>query len=133
MKSLLKLFIINFFSLWLATKIVTGFSYTGEWETLLEGAAALSLINIFVKPIVRLLLLPFNLLTFGVFSWLINAGMIYLLTKIIPKFQIVSWFFPGIIYQGFTIPSFNFEFLGTLILTSFIISLSSNFFAWLSS
>ena len=131
MKSLLRSFIINIFTLWLTTEIVAGFKIANGIEMLVFGAAVFTLLNIFVRPILKILFLPINLLTLGAFSWLINVLVLYLLTYFIGEITINSWQFSGLYYQGFIIPKISFGIIETYILSSFVISLISNFLKWL--
>jgi len=133
MKGLLKSFLISLASLYATTLLIAGFKYEGGIKTLLTGACAFTVINWFVKPIVKIFMLPFNLITLGIFSWLVNVFMLYLLIRIVPQIQISIWNFSGFHFQGFNIPSINFSVFLTYILVSFIIALISNLLNWLSN
>ena len=74
------------------------------WASLLLG-----ILNAFVRPILLLLALPFLIVTLGLFTWVINALLLYLVGIIIPHFQV---------------DSFGFAFLGALIIS--IVSLFLN-------
>lgn len=58
------------------------------------AALALGLVNVFIRPIVKILTLPINLLTLGLFGLIINAFMLWLVAIIVPGF-IVSGFVPA--------------------------------------
>lgn len=131
-KSLLRLFIINLFALYLTSRLVIGFSYTGSWQTLAFGSLIFTAINFFIKPLFKLLFLPFNLFTFGSFSFLINSLMLYLLTHLVSQFSITAWLFTGYNYQGFVIPQIQFNYISTLILSSYLISVMATLLNWLS-
>lgn len=130
MKRLLRSFVINTATLWLVTQILPGVGYAGGYQTLLLAALALTIVNLLVKPLINLLLLPINLLTLGAFRWLVNVAALYLVTLIVPQFQISSFLFPGFTYQGFIIPSINLTVFWVFVLTSFLISLISSLFYW---
>lgn len=132
MKGLLRAFLITFFALWLTAKAVAGFTYSGGYQILLLATLVLFLLNLFGRPLLRLFFLPLNFLTLGLFSWVINVGLLYLLTLIVPQIKIVPFQFPGFAYQGFAIPPIYFTYLYTLVLGAFIISFISNFLTWLS-
>jgi len=53
--------------------------FNGDLVNLAKVAAILTLINTFIKPILEFLSAPFILLTFGLFTLVINAVLIYLL------------------------------------------------------
>lgn len=130
MKRLLRSFVINTATLWLVTQILPGVGYAGGHQTLLLTALALTIVNLLVKPLINLLLLPINLLTLGAFRWLVNVAALYLVTLIVPQFQIKSFLFPGFTYQGFIIPSISLTVFWVFVLTSFLISLISSLFYW---
>jgi putative membrane protein len=48
-------------------------------------------INMFFRPIIRLLTLPLNILTLGLFSLVVNAGIIMLLAMLIPNFSVANF------------------------------------------
>jgi len=52
------------------------------------AAAVLGILNSIVRPILILLTLPINLLTFGIFTFIINAALLMLVSVIIPGFDI---------------------------------------------
>ena len=54
-------------------------------------AVILSVANFIIKPIVTLLTLPINILTLGLFTFVINAGMVLLVSSIVPGFTVVGW------------------------------------------
>ncbi|KKS74816.1 MAG: hypothetical protein UV48_C0027G0008 [Candidatus Azambacteria bacterium GW2011_GWA2_42_9] len=70
--------------------------------TALIAAIVLSIINFFVKPVVIILTLPINFLTLGLFTFLINALMIWLVSAIV---------------SGFVIDGFMWAFILALIVT----------------
>ena len=51
----------------------------------------LGVINMFFRPIIRLLTLPLNILTLGLFSLVVNAGIIMLLAMVVPDFSVASF------------------------------------------
>ena len=56
--------------------------------TALVVAIVLSVVNTFVKPLVLLLTLPINILTLGLFTFIVNALMILLVSAIVPGFKV---------------------------------------------
>jgi len=132
MKSLLRSLVINLFSLWLTPQIILGFKITGSGETFILAACTLTALNTFVRPILKLLLLPLNLVTFGLFSWIINVLILYGLTLVFSQIKIEAWNFSGLSYRGFSVPAFYFNVLIIYILTSFSLSLISNILEWLA-
>ena len=54
----------------------------------LAVALVLGILNATLKPILKILALPINLLSFGLFNLVINTGMIYLTAWLVPGFQV---------------------------------------------
>ncbi len=52
------------------------------------AAVVLGVINIFIKPVLVFLTLPVNILTLGLFTFIINAALIMLTSVIVPGFKI---------------------------------------------
>lgn len=73
------LFVTSGIGLYLASLYVAGFAVPLELQGLALAAAALSLINLFVRPIIRLVLSPIIFITFGIASILVNAATLWLL------------------------------------------------------
>lgn len=74
--------------------IITAYLLPGATVTLTGAlilAVVLGLINMFIRPIVRFLTLPLNVLTLGLFSLVINALLILLAAKIVPGFTIAGF------------------------------------------
>lgn len=132
MKPIIRAFLVNLLALYLLNRLVSGFAYSGGFQTLVLAALALAVINFIIKPLVKLFFLPLNILTLGLFSLVINASMIYLLTLIIRQIKIYPWQFPGISYQGFNVPPIAFNFVATLIICAFTVSFVSAVFNWLA-
>jgi len=130
-KKYLRFFLINLFALWLVAYIFTGVSFTGGWQTLALAALVLTLLGTLIKPLIKLLLLPINLITLGTFRWLINVITLWLVTIIVPQFEIRGFLFEGVNYQGFTIPSFYLATFWAFVLTSLVISLVTTLTLWL--
>lgn len=94
MKQLFQL-ILSMLALLITSYIVPGFEITSFWATLVT-VVVLSIVNIFVKPIMMLITLPLNVLTLGLFTFVINGLMLMIASSIVPGFVIVGWM-PAII------------------------------------
>jgi putative membrane protein len=65
-------------ALFVATKFVSGVTYTGSWTTLAAAGFAIALLNLAIAPILRILSLPLRILTFNLFSLVIDMAMVWL-------------------------------------------------------
>lgn len=112
----------NSFSLWLVSQVLPALVISGGWQVLLLAGLVLSLLTLLVAPLLRILFLPINILTFGLLAWVINVIVLYLLTVFVPGVTVSAWTFPGVEFSGFVIPEFHFSSTVSFILVSLAIS-----------
>ncbi len=73
--------IVNALAIWAAAYFVPGFVSQGNWIDLLIAAVILTLINVFVRPLLKFIFGPLVVLTFGAFLFVINIITLFLLDK----------------------------------------------------
>jgi putative membrane protein len=84
--------LVNFLGLWAAAELMTGsIGYNDKLTVLVIAALIFSIVNAVIRPLVILLSLPAIVLTLGLFTLVINALMLYLVTKIYPSFHLRSF------------------------------------------
>ena len=74
-------------SVFVTTKIISGIIVDPIWVALVVGAC-LTLFNMFIKPIIKVLTLPLNILTLGLFSLVINSILFWYLGTFIKGFEV---------------------------------------------
>lgn len=131
MKTLLRYYLINLASLLVTTKIIPGLTYTGGLKTLLIGALAFAVINIILVPLLKILFLPLNLLTLGLFAWLVNVLALYALTTLVKGFYLMPYQFPGLLLSGFSIPPLDLTTFWVAVIASLLIGVITHFLQWL--
>lgn len=113
---------------YLTDRLVGGFTI----ESTLSAFAIASLIfivfNAIIKPIIKLLLLPINLLTLGLFHWLINVIVLYLFDLLYDGVAIVAYRFEGYSSSLINLPPANINLFWTLVISSFAISIFYSFY-----
>jgi putative membrane protein len=72
-------FFSNLIALVLTGNLIAGFEISGNFVNVLIAAAIFMLINLYVRPLIKFILSPVVILTLGLFTLVINAGMLYLL------------------------------------------------------
>lgn len=80
----------NALAIYLAAYFVPGIIVSGNWKIFLLCGLALSIINFFIKPVLKLISLPLLIISFGLFSIVINILTIWLLTKIVSQLSITG-------------------------------------------
>jgi putative membrane protein len=131
MKKIIKLWFIYFVSLVIICEALPSLRIADGYLTLVKAAIALSFFDFLIKPIVKLLLLPINILTLGIFRWIINVLVLYLTTILVPHFQINPFLFPGFQSNGLVLPSFSLSLFWSYIFVSFLLDLISSIIRWL--
>lgn len=86
MKTLLQILLTGIIVLMLSN-ILPGV-YVSDLFTAIVVAAVLSLLNIFIKPILVIFTLPVTILTFGLFLLVVNAVIILIANWLIDAFQV---------------------------------------------
>jgi putative membrane protein len=107
--------IINAVALWITAQVIPNIELTGNVVTLLIVAVIFGLVNALIRPLVKLLTLPINVVTLGLFSLVINALMLVL----------TSWLSAGLTIQGGIVNGFLTALLGSI-----IISIVSTVLSW---
>jgi len=126
MKYLIRCFLFNTFALWLTSQIIPGISVNGGWQGILFSACILSLLMFIVQPLLKILFIPINIMTFGLLSWAVNVIVVYLLTFFAPGVQIVPWTFPGVSSSGFVIPTFPVSYILSLTCVTIVLTFFTN-------
>lgn len=95
--------ITGFLGIVVSVNYIPNLNFNGSWIELAIAGILIGFINSFIKPVIKIIFLPLRILTFGIFGFLINLGLIWLVI-------------------GFILRE-NFDFSGILplILTSFLI------------
>lgn len=79
--------LINTLAVLLTSYILPGIHISSFW-TAVAVAIVLGIINAVIRPIVFILTLPINILTLGLFSFIIMGFMVYLVHLIVPGFKV---------------------------------------------
>lgn len=119
MKQLLRL-VANSIALAITVYVVPGLAWgDSEPVTILVTALIFGVINTFIKPILKLLSLPFRLMTFGLFSFVINVGLLLFLAWIGGQIG------RGILLAGWPAEAFSFDALVAAVLGAIVLSIIS--------
>ena len=98
----LKRWLITTVAVLVATQVVPGIRYDhGHPDALILATLALGLLNLFIRPVLLRLSLPLLLVTLGLFTLVINAGLLM---------------FVGRIFQNFHVDDFSAAFWGSVVI-----------------
>jgi putative membrane protein len=71
----------------LTSYLLDGIQVSGFFSALL-AAAILGVLNVFFRPVLLILTLPFNILTLGLFTFVINAVLLMMASGVISGFSV---------------------------------------------
>ncbi len=92
---------INLLALVVAGSVIKGIRIESLGMGII-AAGILGMVNAVIRPVVLVLTLPINLLTLGLFTLVVNAAMLMLVSALVP---------------GFAIESFRSAFFGALVIS----------------
>ena len=79
---------VNAVSLWVAAWLLSGVTYGSSFWTLIWAGAVFGVLNTILKPILKLLTLPFAIITLGLAWFFVSMLMLWLTDLIIGGFNI---------------------------------------------
>lgn len=88
--NILKTWLITSLTILLASYLLPGISVE-NFLTAIITAAVLGLLNTFLKPILLLFSIPANIITFGLFTFAINAFIIMIVHYLIADFTVANF------------------------------------------
>ena len=91
LRRLLYSWIVNVAAIWIASLFIDGVDYSEDYWILIVTGLVFSLVNLLVKPVVKLLSLPLVVLTLGIVLFFVNLLMLYITSWIVPGFDLDSF------------------------------------------
>jgi putative membrane protein len=87
MRGLVIRWLVSATALYLTSLIVRGIEVSGIFP-LLFAAVTIGVLNAIVRPFILLLTLPLTLVTLGFFILVVNAGMLWMASKVVVGFEV---------------------------------------------
>lgn len=78
----------NALALYVANQFIKGVSFEGTIVDLLLAGFILGVLNFFVKPVLKIISTPLIILTLGLFIFIINIFILWLLQYLLPELTI---------------------------------------------
>ncbi len=95
MRGILFRWIVLTVAILFAAYVIDGIHVSGFFSAFF-AAAILGVLNAFLRPVLIILTLPFNIITFGLFTFIINALLLKMAAGVIKGFEI-DGFWPAIL------------------------------------
>ena len=86
------LILSNAVAIFVASRIIDGIEVEASWMNYVIAGALLGVVNTFIRPVIKLLSLPFIILTLGFFTIIINIVLLFIVSFILPTFNIEGIF-----------------------------------------
>src|SRR5436309_15052737 len=93
-------------ALWVATRIVPGVTYSGDWLSFLVVAVVFGVVSACIRPVAKVLTCPLIIVTLGIFALVVNGLMLWLTSRLSGAFGL-----------GFHVDGFGAAFLGALVVS----------------
>lgn len=134
MKKILKMFVYSYISLYVTQSVINGFFFGGSHNiTFLLVLIGVALLNTFLPPILNILSLPDGG-PGGIFlSFLMNLIVLYMLTVLLPFFDVQASVISELIIFGIVLPSKSLTKLSSMVFSALLFVVVFNFFKWLGS
>jgi putative membrane protein len=98
--------LVNAAALWVATRIVTGVTYSGALLPFLGVALVFGIVNAFISPLLKFVTFPLIIVTFGIFALVVNGLMLWLTSSL-----------SNTLGLGFHVNGFGAAFWGALVVS----------------
>jgi putative membrane protein len=98
--------LVNAAALWVATRVVSGVSYAGDWLPFFGVALIFGAVNAVLGLIAKILTFPLIIITLGLFILVVNGLMLWLTSAI-----------SGALGLGFRVEGFWAAFWGALVVS----------------
>ena len=98
--NLLKPILVTIVTLFILAWALPTVSYI-NWTTLIVASVVLTLLQKIARPVLKILFLPINIVTLGLFSVVINIGLLWLATWLVPGFAIEPMILFGVALNQF--------------------------------
>lgn len=107
-----------------ASYLIQGFQIDPTWQTYLIGSIVYLLTSGIIGPVIKLLLLPLNLITLGLFQWATSVIVLYIFDMLYKGVTVAAYDFPGFSSNVIALPPGNVSLFWTLVLSSLVMAIS---------
>lgn len=80
--------LVNGLALFLLAKYLPGFALAGDMRSLAIAALTVTAVHLVLRPVLRLISLPFLILTLGLFNIVINLVLLYAADRLSAAFEV---------------------------------------------
>ncbi len=103
---------------------LAGVTITPTFTSYLVLSLVFVVFSFILTPLIKLLLLPINLLTLGIFRWISNVLVLYIFDLLYDGIQISAFQFAGLTTTLIALPSTYLNLFWVLVLASLLLNLT---------
>jgi putative membrane protein len=130
MRWIIREWVLYILSLFILDSLFSWIRISGP-QTLVATATTLLILNTVGKPILKILWLPINIITLGLFSWVLSIIVVVLVVLFVPGFHIDMFTSSAFDIGRFHFPAIHLKFFWTYFLFSFLLAWAVGFLRWL--
>jgi len=120
-KEFIRVVATNSLSIFLTSLFLSGLQVSGGFNSYIVAGALLAIFETLLAPIVKILTLPFNILTLGLLSFLSTLAALFVLTMFYSKITVTAFTFNGFSFLGLSIGDVQFStFLSFVVISATI-------------
>lgn len=122
MKHVVRIFIFSCFALFLTSYWNKGFLLPATADVFGKSALALTIVFVLIRPLAKIIFLPLNLLTLGLFNFVLYLFMLHVLSSSYHLFGVEPWTFERLQFLSLVIPKTYLSYTMNLVLSSISLS-----------
>ena len=118
MRAIARLIAINSLSIFLVSLFLPGLHVSGGFTSFIIGGTLLTITSTILDPIIKIITLPFNILTLGFLSFLTTLAALFLITTFYGSIRVSAFTFEGFTFAGIVIQKIQLSYLLSFIVIS---------------
>lgn len=122
MKRIFRMIIFSAAAIFFTALWNKGFILPTNIGMFITSVLALAFIIYIIIPISKVILLPFNIITLGLISFIVFLLIFHFSTNHFHFFMVTAWNFPGLKFLFINVPESHIPYWGNLVLSSVSIS-----------
>src|SRR3989338_11683359 len=131
MKAIVRLIAINSLSIFLVSLFLPGLHVSGGCACCIIVGTLLTITSTILDPIIKIITLPFNILTLGFLSFLTTLAALFLITTFYGSIRVSAFTFEGFTFAGIVIQKIQLSYLLSFVVISATIYFLSALIEWL--
>lgn len=130
MKYVLKKYFLTLSSIFILSQFIPSIVINNSWNGLFYASLILSLLFYLIRPLINLIMIPINLITLNLSSWIVNIIIFYIWTIITSTVKISNWQFGGLNTGAITLSPFNLVKWQVIIVGALVYIFINKFLEW---